>query len=267
MQETGSDRKPFSEHFGFRLPAIVNFVGGGGKTGLILALLDEYSVSSTVLYTTTTRIHPPVLRNGLAIISCQEKQLLKHLLSRLAGLVQVQKGTFVVTRPGVTPGLLQGVDPDFGAMLETDSFPLVLNEADGARSMSIKFPREGEPVLMEGANYLVPVIGLDCLNRPIGPETLFRWELASARLSLEPGVVLTPPMAAGLLLHPQGVCKGWKPDMRIIPFINKADSADADGLARELAHAMLQDRNFPVDRVLWGSVQHRRVLSLAPHRQ
>ena len=267
MQETGPDRTLFSDHFGFRLPAIVNFVGGGGKTGLILTLLDEYSPSCTVLYTTTTRIHPPVIRNGLAIIACQEKRLLKHLLARLASLVQIQKGIFVLTRPGFRPDLLQGLDPDFGRMLEPESFPLVLNEADGARSMSIKFPREGEPVLMECANYMVPVIGLDCLNRPIGPETLFRWELASARLSLVQGEVLTATKAASLLFHPQGVCKDWKPDMRLIPFINKVDSPDGDALALELAHAMLQDSTFSVEKVVWGSLQNRRVHSIASQKQ
>ena len=255
------------DHFAFRLPAIVNFVGGGGKTGLILTLLEEYFVSCSVLYTTTTRIHPPVLRNGLAIISCQERQMLKLLLGRLAALVQIQKGAFVITRPSIVPGLLPGVDPDFGSMVELESFPLVLNEADGARSMSIKFPREGEPVLMECANYLVPVIGLDCLNKPLGPEIFFRWNLAAARLPLTLGVPLTPPLASSVLLHPEGVCRGWKPDMHIIPFINKVDSPAEDGLARELAHAMLQDLNFPVERVVWGSILTRRVSSLATHKQ
>ena len=48
----------------------------------------------------------------------------------------------------MTPDLLKGVEPEFGRFLDRDLFPVLLNEADGARSMSLKMPREGEPVLM-----------------------------------------------------------------------------------------------------------------------
>jgi probable selenium-dependent hydroxylase accessory protein YqeC len=147
--------------------------------------------------------------------------------------------------------------------MDCSLFPLLLNEADGARSMSLKLPREGEPVLMPNANYLVPVIGLDCLNRPLGPRTLFRWELASERYHLASGQILTPELAASILFHPQGVCKDWKPSMRMIPFINKVDSESDDALARSLAHALLHNSDFHVEHVVWGSLHNGRVASLA----
>ena len=164
----------FSEQFAFRLPAIINFVGGGGKTALILRLAREYSASLTVIYTTTVRIHPPHPSDGLAVVASDDTGLLRHFLENAAQTCLGSVRTLVITRALMAPGLLRGVEPDFARSIDQSSYPLILNEADGARSMSLKMPRAGEPVLMEGANCLVPVIGLDCINKPLGPETLFR---------------------------------------------------------------------------------------------
>ena len=245
-------------HFDFRLPAIVNFVGGGGKTSLILSLLREYAEVCSVLYTTTTRIHPPEVLDGLAIISTDDASLLKHLVNQVGRRFQDQRCRLVATRASAGRALLRGVEPDFARSIERECFPLILNEADGARTMSIKYPREGEPVLMEGAEYLVPVIGLDCLDRPLGPETLFRWELAEASLSLQRGEPLTPGLAARILLHPSGVCKNWKPGSHIMVFINKVDLPSQDFAAMALAHALLHNQEYPVEKVVWGSLEHRR---------
>ena len=69
----------FFEQFGFQRPALVNFVGGGGKTSLILRLMEECSRPGPVIYTTTTRIHPPNPGNGMAIIASDNVALLKRL--------------------------------------------------------------------------------------------------------------------------------------------------------------------------------------------
>ncbi len=233
-------------------------MGGGGKTSLILKLLEEYAESLPAVYTTTTRIHPPHPTEGLTVISSDREDYLQMLLERAASGWCCGR-RFVVARLLKSPDLLPGVHRDFAGRLDPDLLPVLLIEADGARSMSLKMPREGEPVLMKGANYLVPVIGLDCLNRPLGPSTLFRWEYAASRFQLQAGALLTPELAAGILLHPEGVCKGWQPDMRIVPFVNKADDESEDQLARAMARALLDNGRFPIDHVVWGSVQHGRV--------
>jgi probable selenium-dependent hydroxylase accessory protein YqeC len=251
----------FSDHFDFSLPARVDFVGGGGKTGLILKLLEESSPPAALLYTTTTRIHPPHPLHGLSVISCDNEDYLGELLERSALGGGVTR-KFVATRLPVASDLLAGLAPDFAERLDPVLFPMVLNEADGARSMSLKFPRANEPVLMPCANYLVPVIGLDCLNRPAGAQTIFRWEIASRSLGLAEGEALSPELAASVLLHPQGVCRRWKPGVRVLPFINKVDSRAEDGLADSLAQALLHSSTFPIERVVIGSVQNSRVRSV-----
>jgi probable selenium-dependent hydroxylase accessory protein YqeC len=249
----------FSKQFEFDLPLLVNFVGGGGKTPLILELMEEFAQQSCVMYTTTTRIHPPRPTNGLTLIGCNNEELLRCLVHRAAVPREPSVNRkLVVTSTTIAPRLLGGVAPHFAATLDRTLFPVILNEADGARSMSLKMPREGEPVLMASAGYLVPVIGLDCLMKPLGPETLFRWEMAAQRFSLRAGEILTPKLAAELLLHREGVCKHWEPPMKIIPFINKVDDEMQDALALELGRALLRNRAFPVERVVWGSLMQGR---------
>jgi probable selenium-dependent hydroxylase accessory protein YqeC len=247
----------FSEQFDFSLPARVDFVGAGGKTGLILKLLEEYSQATPALYTTTTRIHPPHPLDGLVIISSDNEEYLVRLLER-AVFAWSRGRRFVATHLESSPNLLRGVTPGFAEQLDRVRFPVILNEADGARSMSLKMPRDGEPVLMIGSNYLVPIIGLDCLNKPLGPETLFRWDMASHRYRLPAGEILSPALAAALLLHPHGVCRDWRPGMRIVPYINKVDVEAEDPLADSLARALLRNGNLPIERVVYGSLDSLR---------
>jgi probable selenium-dependent hydroxylase accessory protein YqeC len=254
----------FSEQFGFQQHALVNFVGGGGKTVLIHKLMEEYCSCGPVLYTTTTRIHPPDPSEGLVVLSSDNLPLLATMVDRISRNCPNRSYKLVVTRHFMTPNLLQGVPPDFDNTLARELFPIFLNEADGAASYSIKIPREGEPVLMENAQYLVPVIGIDCLYQPLGPEVVFRFQSPMAeQFSLQAGERITPDIAARILMHKEGVCKNWKPDMTIIPFINKVDGPAQDSAARDLAASILKNGHFPVQRVVFGSVLQGRADSVS----
>jgi probable selenium-dependent hydroxylase accessory protein YqeC len=253
----------FSEQFDFLEHTLVNFVGGGGKTSLIHQLMEEYCPKGPVLCTTTTRIHPPDPSEGLIVISSDNLPLLKLIVERISRGCASQSYKLIITRSFMSPNLLRGVPPDFDSSLNREYFPVLLNEADGAASFSIKLPREGEPVLMDKAEYMVPVIGIDCLYQPLGPQVLFRWQAFAERFSLRAGERMTPELAAGILMHKQGVCRDWKPGSTIIPFINKVDSQTQDAAARDLAHSILRNGSFPVERVVFGSVLHGRADSLA----
>jgi probable selenium-dependent hydroxylase accessory protein YqeC len=158
--------------------------------------------------------------------------------------------------------LLRGVPPDFDNDLDRSLFPILFNEADGAAGFSIKMPREGEPVLMANAEYLVPVIGIDCLYRQLGPDVLFRWKHFESRFSIHEGERLTPDLAAGILMDAEGVCRDWRPGTTIVPFINKVDGSSQDSTAADLANSILRNKNFPVERVVFGSVFHGRAYSI-----
>jgi probable selenium-dependent hydroxylase accessory protein YqeC len=254
----------FSEEFSFGDCALVTVVGGGGKTGLILALLRERR-SGIVVYSTTTRIHPPHPTDGLTVLACDNLALLKQMLEEAARACGDRFNRYVVAHSVIEARLLRGIDPCFAQTLDRKLLPLILNEADGARSMSLKMPRENEPVLMENADFLVPVIGMDIIGQPLGPQTLFRWDLAKSRYGIKEGVILTPELAASLLMHPLGVCRDWKHGMRIIPFVNKADKEKDNTLAKDLSRALLRNANFPVEKVVWGSLFAGKAFSMPPH--
>jgi probable selenium-dependent hydroxylase accessory protein YqeC len=255
----------FSENFDFQPHSLVNFVGGGGKTILIHRLMEEYCSDGIVLYTTTTRIHPPAASEGLVVISSGNPSLLKHLVERVSRDCSTRSYKLVATGQFMNPDLLRGVPPDFTTTTNTllrKRYRILLNEADGAASFSIKIPRKGEPVLMEKAEYLVPVIGIDCLHRPMGPDVIFRWKIFAERFSLQAGEPLTPELASNILMHKQGVCKDYKDGTTIIPFINKVDSPAQDSDARKLASLILHNRNYPVKHVVFGSVIKGRAHSI-----
>jgi probable selenium-dependent hydroxylase accessory protein YqeC len=244
----------FIEPFEFRPHALVNFVGGGGKTALIHKLMDEYCRKGPVLATTTTRIHPPAPAEDLVVISTDNLSLLKTMVARVAENFSNRSFKLVAARHFMSPTLLRGVPPDFNNGLDRKLFSIFLNEADGAAGFSIKLPGEGEPVLMQGAEYLVPVIGIDCAYQAMGPDVVFRWRDLADRFSLQSGERLTPELAAGILMHKEGVCKGWTSGTTIIPFINKVDGSEQESAARDLAELILNNGNFPVERVVFGSV-------------
>lgn len=205
------------------------------------------------------RIHPPAPAEGLAVISTDFLPLLKTAVHQIADKCSKSSYKIITTRYYISPTLLRGVPPDFTVSLDRTLFSILLNEADGAASYSVKLPREGEPLLMEEADYLVPVIGIDCVHRPMGPDVVFRWRDLADQFSLRAGEPLTPELAAGILMHKEGVCRDWAPGTAIIPFINKVDGAAQDSAARELAKLILNNGNFPVRRVVYGSVIQGRV--------
>jgi probable selenium-dependent hydroxylase accessory protein YqeC len=251
----------FKEQFAFQPHSLVNFVGGGGKTILIYKLMAEYCAQGTVLYTTTTRMHPPDPSEGVAVISCTNMSMLKTIVARIGQCCGQQPYKGAITANFMSTTILHGVPSDFGDGLDRGPFPILLNEADGAASFSLKMPKEHEPVLMEHAEYLVPVIGMDCLDKALGPETIFRWKNFAGHFSLREGEPITPALAAEILMHPKGVCRHWTPGTQIIPFINKVDDPSQDAIAQILADAIRRNGNFPVERVVYGSVIQRRVFS------
>jgi len=248
----------FAEIFDFSDHALVNFVGGGGKTALIHRLLDEYSLRGPVLASTTTRAHPPDPHENIALISSDNTELLKYALEKISRDCAGCSFKLLASRYFMSSNLVRGVPPDFFKDIDRGLFPVFLNEADGAAGFSLKLARENEPVPAAGAEYLVPVIGLDCIGRKLGPDTVLRWLELSESFSLRKGELITPEIAARILMHPSGVCKNRQPETLIIPFINKVDSEARDSEAVELADAILDNGAFPVKRVIYGSVLYGR---------
>ncbi len=252
----------FSEQFAFSPHSVVNFVGGGGKTALINRLMRESCRRGPVVSTTTTRIHPPAPEERCAVISCDNVPLLARMANAAVRGYSGRPLKLACTRYYLSPTLLGGVPPDFADLLERDRFSLLLNEADGAAGFPVKMPKDSEPVLMQNARYLVPVIGMDCIGRAAAPDVIFRYDVFLKQFPDMAGKPLTPQRAAAILMHPRGVCRDWKAGTTILPYINKLDDPEQDAAGEELSRAILRNGNFPVDRVVCGSLLRGKVDSV-----
>ncbi len=117
-----------------------------------------------------------------------------------------------------------------GQMLARPDVDFVLVEADGSRMRPIKAPADHEPVIPPDATLVVPVVGMDALERPLSeiahrPEKVEELLMADGQLSIVNGM-LTAQAVARLLIHPLGGLKNVPDEARIVPLLNKVDSEE-----------------------------------------
>ena len=247
---------------------LVAFVGGGGKTSLLFALAA--ALPGRVVVTTTTRIFAAQMRLAPAVVYEDD-------LSPLSALLDAHGRCLVVGH--VDGDKARGVAPDLPArLLARSDVDAVLVEADGSRMRPVKAPAEHEPVIPPGTTLVVPVAGLDALAGAIdevahraeivkritnyeqrttneeGRGAGDEWRMATndQRLTTLEGQ-LTAAGLARVLAHPQGGLKGAPEGARVVPFLNKVDSAERLDAARTAARLMLREPR--VDRVVLGAVR------------
>lgn len=211
---------------------VVSLVGGGGKTSTMFAIGKEaVKAGLKVVLTTTTRIYAPDRDSGVSVVLEADSGKL------LTGIKNCFKACpLVVAGAGLTPEhKIAGIDEKIVHSILLAGADMVVVEADGAARKPFKAPREGEPVLPGRSSLIIPVVGIDCLNKPLTREYIHRPEVVSLLMGVDLGEKVTPPLVAGVLLHPRGYRKNIPHCCRWVPFINKVESAEELKDARELA--------------------------------
>lgn len=227
---------------------LVAFVGGGGKTSLMVALAAQ--LPGRVVMTTTTRLFASQMSLAPAAIRVDE-------LASLGAALDAHGRCLIISHiEGEKAGdKAIGVDPDLPArLLARPDVDDVLVEADGSRILTVKAPAAHEPVIPAGTTLLVPMAGLDALEGPLD-ELAHRPERVRA-LAGDAGLVdgrLTPAGLAQLLTHPQGGLKNAPEAARVIPFLNKAETGERLAAGRETARQMLAEPR--VSRVVLGALR------------
>ncbi len=207
-------------------PAIV---GGGGKTSLMFGLARE--LGAGCLTATTTRIFAAQMKHAPAAVHADDLLGLEMAVRRF--------GTALVVGDVAADKVL-GIPPDLPAeLLKTPGVRHVVVEADGSRMRPCKAPAEHEPVIPLGTSLLIPLAGIDCLDRPLS-EVAHRPERVAALTGLATSDIVTEQALATLLIHPQGGLKQAPPGARIIPFLNKVETPIQHQRGRRVAHHMLQ---------------------------
>ena len=228
---------------------VVAFVGAGGKTSALYRLAHELlAAGQTVIATTTTHMWPPPPEAGWPLAVADDAAA-RH---RLAAAALAQHRRVLVAAGLTAVGKLRGVDPcEVAAFRELAAAVLV--EADGARGRPVKAPAPYEPVIPQAATLVVPVVGLQALEQPLGEGVAHRPQRLAQLLGVPLGAPISPGMLARLLLHQEGGLRGVPPGARVVPLCNQGDGDRARAAGRQVAARVLQAGD-QVSRVVVGAV-------------
>lgn len=207
---------------------VVALVGGGGKTTTMFAMgYEAANLGFKVVLTTTTRIFAPDPGPQMDVVLEPDPGILYSAIKN-----SFKTCSMVVAGLGLTPDRkIIGIDKNLTGPFLGAGADIVLVEADGAARKPFKAPRAGEPVIPELTTLIIPVVGVDCLYKPLLGENVHRPEIVSRLTGVREGELVTPEMVAAVLLHPEGYRKDIHGKSRWVPFINKVQ------LPEELAHA------------------------------
>ncbi|MCB8927692.1 MAG: putative selenium-dependent hydroxylase accessory protein YqeC [Ardenticatenaceae bacterium] len=227
---------------------LIAFVGGGGKTSLLFAL--GAALPGRRLLTTTTRIFAAQMDRAQELIFATENTEENEKNIRAA----LDRANICLVVGEVAGDKAVGVSPELpGRWMAWSDVDFVLVEADGSRMRPIKAPAEHEPVIPPETTLVVPVVGIDALNgrfsqvthRPEIAAELLNWSVFSDQLSASD--------VAQLIAHPQGGLKDVPAGARVVPFINKVETAVQLHAARQIAHQLLQTSR--IERVIIGAMK------------
>ena len=194
----------FCSFFGIR-KGITALIGGGGKTSTMYALADGLRRHGSVIVCTSTHILKP-----------PQYPYLPNVINRL------QTGEAVST--GVSDGVkLTAPKQPFNELRKLCDYVLV--EADGSRQLPLKAHAAHEPVIPEGTETVLVLIGIDGLGKPIR-EAAHRPELFSQIVHQNTDAIVTNEMIRKVVeTYPR--CDGI--------IINKADDSARIKQAESLA--------------------------------
>ena len=188
---------------------VISLVGGGGKTTTMFYLGRYFAKKGKkVAITTTTHIVKP----DVYILIDSAKELEK---------VEFRDEPVVIGKDAGEK--LSSLD-----IIEVQCLnkyaDIVLVEADGAKRLPIKIPREGEPVIPENTDICIVCMGIDAVGKKIS-EKCFRYERAKEIFGWNEDHILSEEDAARILTDKRAEFKGIN-NRKTLFIINKADSEE-----------------------------------------
>ncbi len=224
---------------------MVTFVGAGGKTSAIVrAAAEMSSIGRSVIATTTTLVGERLAACGEPVLASDGDDAV-HAALASSGTVFLHSGRRCDGKyGGVAAELLTG-------LVETGAADCILVEGDGARGLPIKMPDAHEPVIPRATGLVVPVVGMDALDRPIAEGAVHRPDLFA---SLNAGGAVTQEVVVSLLGSESGGMKSIPAAASVRPLLNKTGLPGGDR-ADLIARELLTSAPAALDRVICGDVQ------------
>lgn len=224
-----------AERLGFGAPALVAFVGAGGKKTAMGRLVAEGGARDrSVGYTTTVHTPPPA---DVPLIIADEESLEDTLAGAGSPVAFAAER---VPNPERADEKIRGFDAAVvDAVFESERFDWLLVKADGARGREFKAPGPEEPVVPDATTHAVPVASVRAVGKPLDAPVVHRPERVAALTGLERGDAVTTEVVGTVLAHEQGGLKGIPDGAGVTPMVNKADTPEDRERARKLLRVAL----------------------------
>lgn len=227
---------------------VISLVGGGGKTTTMYALAEIFrEAGKKVVVTTSTHLQTPCeeirARNIDEVRSLWADGNIAAIGSdSKASQDKSAGGSRRVCMP--EPEFLQEV------LREAD---VVLIEADGAKQLPCKVPRDHEPVIIPECTEVVAVTGMDTLDEPL-EDICFGRDYAVPFLGVDYKHLMTEEDIVKILSSVHGARKGVE-DRRYYVVLNKCD----DEIRKERAgkiRSLLKEQG--IEKVMITSHENRK---------
>ena len=210
---------------------IVCAVGAGGKKSVLYQLAREHRGRFALTATVHTTVFPDEL--GLQSIIDDDARLRQRVRAADASRC------VAYACPSSKPGRHAGATPEtVRAIHDAGGFDATFVKADGARMRWIKAPAPDEPIVVPGADLVIPVVSVRALGEPLGERVAHRVDRVAAVAGVAPGERLTPEAVGRLLASERGGLYRTAGG-RVAPVINMVDNVDKEELARAAATAAI----------------------------
>jgi probable selenium-dependent hydroxylase accessory protein YqeC len=230
---------------------VISLVGAGGKTSLMFRLAHELSrQGDAVLSTTTTKIYTP-----------SPKQSSVVMISESASDLVVEAGKILRQKPHISAGSrriafqnkLKGFTTEtIDQIWQSGVFRWIVVEADGAAGKFLKAPAEHEPVIPQCTRWVIGIVGLNAVGKPLTGKWTFRPQLVSKITGLAQGALITEAAIAEVLTNANGIMKGFPAQAKRYVFLNQAESKKRLEAGRRIAEKICSNEAAGFTGVLIG---------------
>ena len=251
IKESKSEKErdaALAESLGLGTREAISLVGAGGKTTLMFRLARELvNQKKRVLTTTTTRIlEPHANETPVLFVHPDEGKIKQYVQEHLN-----QYHHITIAKERLESGKLKGVSPNLTVDLwNSVAIDYLIVEADGARGLSVKAPREGEPVIPENSTLVVGILGVDGVGMELREEMVCGAEQVSRLTGIPMGAKITDEAMAALMTHREGILRGAPTSSRVVALLNKVDIPNGLTKARRIAQAVLEKQDLRIERVV-----------------
>ncbi len=220
---------------------VISLVGAGGKTSLMFRLARELSrQGAPVLSTTTTKIYTPSRQQSPVV-----------MIPRSAETFAIEASGILKQNPHISGGSrlipfqnkLKGFRPEtIDAIWRSGTFRWIVVEADGAAGKPLKAPAAHEPVIPQCTKWVIGVVGLEAVGKPLTKRWVFRPEMVSKITGMAQGASISESTIADAFSHVNGIMKGFPTQAKRFVFLNQAESEERLAAGRLIAKMIkLQD--------------------------